>query len=119
MRLRGVHRLHAVGMTRIEQPPNGVSFGTAQARTITLFYFLMAFSNCTSGILRGAGKSTVPMLILMICWCVIRVTYITVAVHFIPDIHVVFWAYPITWALSSVIFLIYFWKSDWLHAFDK
>ena len=102
-----------------DSTPEVISFGTAQARTITLFYFLMAFSNCTSGILRGAGKSTVPMLILMICWCVIRVTYITVAVHFIPDIHVVFWAYPITWALSSVIFLIYFWKSDWLHAFDK
>ena len=102
-----------------DSSPEVIAFGVSQARTITLFYFLMAFSNCTASILRGAGKSTVPMLVLMICWCVIRVTYITVTVHFIPDIRVVFWAYPITWCISSIVFLIYLTKSNWLHAFDK
>lgn len=96
-----------------------ISYGTAQARTVTLFYFLLAFSHCIAGILRGSGKSTIPMLIMLVCWCIIRVTYITLTVRLIPDIRVVFWAYPLTWCLSSIIFLLYFLKGDWVHGFEK
>ena len=99
--------------------PEVVSYGTAQAHTDALFYFLLAFSHCIAGILRGAGKSIVPMLVMLACWCIIRVTYISIVVKFIPDIQVIFWAYPMTWALSSITFLIYFLKSDWIHGFEK
>lgn len=99
--------------------PEVLSYGIAQAHTASLFYFLLAFSHCMAGILRGAGKSTVPMFVMLIFWCIIRVTYITVTVHFIPDIRVIFWAYPITWTLSSIVFLLYFLKSDWIHGLEK
>ena len=99
--------------------PEVLSYGVAKAHTASLFYFLLAFSHCMAGILRGAGKSTVPMFVMLICWCIIRVTYITVTVHFIPDIRVIFWAYPITWTLSSIVFLLYFLKSDWIHGLEK
>ena len=99
--------------------PDVIAYGVAQARTVTLFYFLLSFSHCVAGILRGAGRATVPMLVMLVCWCVIRISYITVAVRFIPSIRVVFWAYPLTWCLSSILFLIYFLKADWLHGFDK
>lgn len=99
--------------------PQVIAYGTDQARIDALFYFLLAFSHCMAGILRGAGKSTVPMFVMLICWCIIRVSYITAAVHFIPDIHVIFWAYPLTWTLSSITFLIYFLKSDWIHGLEK
>lgn len=99
--------------------PEVVQFGTSQSRTIALFYFLLAFSHCIAGILRGAGKSIVPMFVMLLCWCIIRVTYITITTHFIPQIQVVFWAYPLTWSLSSIIFLIYYLKSDWIHGFEK
>ncbi|MDY5845252.1 MAG: MATE family efflux transporter [Bariatricus sp.] len=96
-----------------------IAFGITQARTISLFYCLLAYSHCMAGILRGAGRSTVPMLVMMICWCVIRVSYITIAIHFIPKINMVFWAYPITWTLSSIVFTIYYLKSDWIHGLEK
>lgn len=98
--------------------PQVIAYGTTQARTVTLFYFLLAFSHCLAGILRGAGKSTIPMFVMMICWCIIRVTYITIIVRFVPVINVIFWAYPLTWALSSICFLIYYKKADWLHAYE-
>lgn len=88
--------------------PQVISYGVAQAKTVTLFYFLLAFSHCMAGIFRGAGKSIVPMLVMMICWCIIRVTYITIAVKFFPVINTIFWAYPITWTLSSAVLLIYY-----------
>lgn len=94
--------------------PEVIAFGVQQAHTVTLFYFLLAFSHCLAGLLRGAGKSIIPMIVMMVCWCIIRVTYITVIVKLIPSIQVIFWAYPLTWTLSSIVFLIFYLKSDWL-----
>ncbi len=99
--------------------PQVILYGTTQARTVTLFYFLLAFSHCLAGIFRGAGKSIVPMVVMLVCWCVIRITYITAAVKIVPVIRTVFWAYPLTWSLSSIIFLIYFLKADWIHGFEN
>ncbi len=99
--------------------PDVISYGVMQTRTEALFYCLLALSHCLAGILRGAGKSTVPMVVMLVCWCAIRITYITIMVRIIPDIRVIFWAYPLTWSLSSIAFLIYYKKADWLHSFTK
>lgn len=99
--------------------PNSIAFGTQHMRTICLFYCLLAFSHCIAGIMRGAGKATVPMVTMLVCWCLIRVSYITIAVKFVPELTTVSWAYPITWTLSSIVFLTYFLKADWIHNFDR
>lgn len=99
--------------------PEVIANGTAQARTVTLFYFLLAFSHCIAAILRGAGKASVPMLTMLCSWCILRVTYITVIVRFVPVINVIFWAYPLTWSVSSVFFLVYFLRADWVHGFER
>ncbi len=96
-----------------------ITYGSAHMRTICLFYCLLAFSHCIAGIMRGAGKATVPMFTMLICWCLIRVSYITIAVRFVPELTTVSWAYPLTWTLSSIVFLIYFLKADWIHNFDR
>ena len=92
--------------------PAVIAFGTQQARIVSLFYFLLAFSHCMAGILRGAGKSIVPMFVMLGCWCIIRVSYITLITHFVSQINVVFWAYPLTWTLSSIVFFFYYKKAD-------
>lgn len=99
--------------------PEVVQFGVRQAHTVTLFYCLLAYSHCLAAIFRGAGRSTVPMIVMMVCWCIIRVTYITVILHFVPVITTIFWAYPLTWSLSTVIFTLYYFKSDWVHTFER
>ena len=96
-----------------------ISFGVEHMRTICIFYFLLAFSHCIASVLRGAGKATVPMFTMLACWCLFRVTYITIAVKYVNKLTTVSWAYPITWTLSSIIFLVYFFKADWIHNFDN
>ena len=108
---------HLVGL--FSDSAKVVAFGVRQARVVSLFYFLMAFSHCIAGVMRGAGKPTVPMAVMMASWCFLRITYITIAVRLIPEIEVVFSAYPLTWSVSSIIFLIYFLKADWIHNFDR
>ena len=99
--------------------PAVIAFGVKQAHVQSLFYCLLAFSHCIAGIMRGAGKAYVPMTVMLICWCLIRVTYITVTVDIFREIAFVFSSYPLTWSLSSIVFLIYYLKADWLHAFEK
>lgn len=99
--------------------PQVVAFGVAQAHVVTLFYFLLAYSHCLAAIFRGAGRSAVPMVVMLVCWCIIRVSYITIIVKVIPVINVIFWAYPLTWTLSTIIFTIYYFKSDWIHTYEK
>ena len=94
--------------------PEVIAFGVEQSRTEGLFFFLLALSHCLAGIFRGAGKTKVPMLVMLVYWCIVRIIYITVATHFIHDIKVIFWAYPLTWTLSSVTFIIYYFKVNWM-----
>ena len=101
------------------ESPEAIDFGTQHMRTICLFYFLLAFSHCIASVMRGAGKATVPMFTMLACWCLFRVTYISVAVKLVNKLTTVSLAYPITWTLSSIIFLIYFLKADWIHNFDR
>lgn len=97
--------------------PDVVEVGVLRARITSLFFFLLALSHCLAGILRGAGKTKIPMYVMLISWCLIRIAYITIMVKIIPDISVVFWAYPITWFISSAVFIIYYKRTNWLEAY--
>ena len=99
--------------------PEAVAIGVRQCRTEALFYCLLAFSHCIAGICRGAGKAFVPMFVMLFVWCALRITYITVAMKISHEIVLLFWAYPLTWGISSLIFLIYYLRSDWIHGFDN
>lgn len=90
-------------------------YGVLQARTVALFYFLVACTHGMSGILRGAGLSKVPMVAMLVCWCLMRVLWIETMVPLTGNIRMIFWAYPITWTLSTTVMLVYLLKSDWLH----
>ena len=99
--------------------PDVVDYGTRHMRTICLFYCLLALSHCIAAVMRGAGKATVPMVTMLVCWCLIRVSYITVALRYVNELTTVSWAYPLTWTCSSIVFLIYFFKVDWMHTFER
>ena len=99
--------------------PQVVYYGTLQARTVSLFYCLLALSHSIAAVCRGAGRAVVPMAVMLSVWCVIRVSYIIAVMHFLGEIHHIYWAYPITWTISSVIFILYYLFSDWVHGFEK
>jgi putative MATE family efflux protein len=94
--------------------PEVLLIGATQARTESLFYCLLALNHCLAGIFRGAGKTTVPMAVMLSSWCLLRITYITIIVRIIPVVNVIFWAYPLTWSVSAIIFVIYYFKANWL-----
>ena len=95
-----------------------IRLGTMQARTVSLFFFLLAYSHSIAAVCRGAGKAFVPMFIMLGVWCVLRICYISYVSHTFGELSYIYWAYPITWAISSVMYLIYYLKGNWIHGFD-
>ncbi len=89
-----------------DRNPQVIAFGTLRAQTNALFFFLLAYSHAMSAVCRGAGKPAVPMYVMLMFWCVIRVSFLwlTAPLHHIAFVN---WVYPLTWALSSVFFLWY------------
>ena len=98
--------------------PEVIELGVLETRTICLFYCLLAFSHAIASVCRGAGKAFVPMTIMLGVWCVFRIFFITLMMQWRHEIIYVYWAYPITWAISSVIYLFYFLFSNWQNGFD-
>ena len=106
-------------MRLFNDDPAVVAIGVRQSHIEALFFCFLAFAHGVSAVLRGAGRAQVPMYTMLGCWCILRVSYITLALKVWPDIATIFWAYPITWSVSCVVFLIYYLKADWVHSFDK
>ncbi len=103
-------------ISAFDSTPEVVHFGVVKARTSTLFYCLLAFSHAIAAVLRGAGKAVVPMFVMLAFWCIIRVTFLAIAVPLTGSIFMVYIVYPMTWAMSSVTFLIYYKKANWMKA---
>ncbi len=102
-----------------DSTPEVIAMGVQQARTAALFYFLLAFSHAIAAVCRGAGRAFVPMLVMLSVWCVLRIAYIHFIMVTFGRIEYIYWAYPLTWTISSVIYLIYYLCSDWVHGFEK
>lgn len=112
--------IFAVPMARLfNSDPEVVRIAVSQTRIENLFFFLLAFSHAVAGVCRGAGRATVPMLVMLSSWCVFRIIFISIAMRILRDIRVLFWCYPLTWAISSAIFLVYYLRSDWVHGFER
>ncbi|MEG7531069.1 MAG: MATE family efflux transporter [Hungatella sp.] len=66
-----------------------------------------------SGSLRGVGDSWIPMIITCFGICVLRVVWILIAVPLQTNITTIIFSYPLTWVVTSILFIIYF------HGFSK
>lgn len=93
--------------------PEAVRYGTIHCQAVSLFFFLLAFSNCMAGVLRGCGKSLVPMVVMLAFWCGVRILYVTLALRVRPVFSTISWAYPITWTLSSIVYILFLLRMDW------
>lgn len=85
-----------------------IRFGTERIYCNCIFYFLLAFSHAVAAVLRGGGSPVVPMYIMLIFWCGLRIAFLIVTNHYFHTIQFVYWVYPLTWLSSSLVFLYYF-----------
>ena len=90
-----------------------IEYGLKMMHVLVPLYFLLAITHAFNGIIRGMGKTLVPMLVMVSCWCIMRMIWITIMVPIYNDIQIVFWGWPITWLASSLFFIIYYKRMSW------
>jgi len=89
--------------------PDIIKHGTVFLRWLTPFYLFWCVNQIYSGALRGVGKSTGPMIIMLSSFVLFRQTYLFVVSNFISNtILPIAMAFPAGWVLSAVITFIYY-----------
>ena len=71
-------------------------------------FFTYVSIEILSGSLRGMGSTFVPMILTSLGICALRVAWVFAAVPVWPDIKTVIFSYPLTWVITSVLFIIYY-----------
>ena len=86
-----------------------IGYGALFIRWLIPFYLLWCVNQIYSGALRGVGKSTGPMIIMLTSFVAFRQTYLFVVSKFISNtILPIAMAFPAGWVLSAIITLIYY-----------
>lgn len=91
-----------------------VSIGLGMMRVISPSYVTYICIEILGGTTRGCGDSIPPMLMTCVGICVLRVAWILTAVPHRPQVSTVAFSYPLTWAVTSVFFIIYYLRGNWL-----
>ena len=82
--------------------------------TFLPFYIVLPINQVINGVLRGAGRSAIPMYVMIFSFVFLRQIYLFLITKVTSDIVYVFLGWPTTWVVCSLIFIIYFFKVQWL-----
>ena len=90
-----------------------IAMGMIRTYYVTTPYFLCGIMEVCCGMVRGLGKSWLPMVVAIFGACVMRIVWIYTVFaweHTLPALYV---SYPISWVITAamhVVCFIYFWK---------
>ena len=94
--------------------PGVVDIGMSIIHVIAPTYITYICIEILGGTARGCGDSIIPMLLTCFGVCVLRVVWILGIVPIHRDLATVAFSYPLTWAVTSVMFIIYYLRGNWL-----
>ena len=91
-----------------------VEMGMSIIRLIVPTWITYLCIEILSGAMRGAGDSLMPTLMTLTGVCLMRVFWVTVVVPRMHQLPVLMLSYPITWVITSCMFIVYYLRGRWL-----
>lgn len=91
-----------------------IETGSMFLRVLAPSYMAYVIINVFACVIRGCGESFQPMLITVVFICGLRMIWLLV---FLPMFHTmanVAMSYPISWVVTSVIFVVYYLRGRWM-----
>jgi putative MATE family efflux protein len=85
-----------------------IRIGVEMLRFLVPVYFTYVAIEILSGALRGVGDSWIPMLICLIGICALRVIWLMLAVPLRKNIYTIMFSYPLTWVVTTILFVVYY-----------
>lgn len=90
--------------------PEVIAAGMVRLHYISMIYALCGIMDVMVGALRGIGYSIMPMIVSIVGVCVLRLIWLA-TVFQIPEFHkieTVYLSYPVTWILTSLVYIVFF-----------
>lgn len=94
--------------------PGVADIGMSIIHVIAPTYITYICIEILGGTARGCGDSIIPMLLTCFGVCVLRVIWILGIVPIHRDLATVAFSYPLTWTVTSVMFIVYYLRGNWL-----
>lgn len=90
-----------------------VAYGSMLLRYCSPFYVFCCVNQVYSGVLRGAGNSRAPMIIMLSSFVVFRQIYLFIMANFISNTIIpIALGYPAGWLVCSTLTLLYYRHAD-------
>lgn len=97
----------------LNDKPEVIEYGTIILRLQSPFYVLCCVNQIYAGVLRGSGKSRVPMVTMLFSFVVFRQCYLYIMANYISnEIIPIALAYPAGWLVASALITIYYKKTS-------
>ena len=94
--------------------PEVIAVGSMVMLSIMPYEFLFMPIEVFAGTMRGVGNSLMPTLITGSCVCLFRVVWLMTAVRHWHSLKTLTLSYPLSWALAAAVFLLVYFKGNWL-----
>lgn len=91
--------------------PEVMAFGVRFIQLNSPFYFALCFNQTYAGALRGIGSAKIPMVIMLFSFVLFRQAYLFTAKMLGNSLTAVAMAYPVGWAMCSVLLGVFFRRS--------
>ena len=91
-----------------------IEIGLVMMQYMMPFYIAFVLIEVLSGAIRGCGEALRPMLLVGGGVCLFRVIWMFVALPIRHELGVILVSYPISWVLTSLLFLIYYKRGRWI-----
>ena len=99
--------------------PTVINYGLYMMHVLAPGYIFLAISHAFNGIIRGAGITTVPMILMVTGWVWRRMAWILTRVPLFRVIGVCFMGWPLTWIASALWLFLYYRKGKWMTRYDS
>ena len=83
-------------------------------RLLTPCFITYASIEALSGTIRGSGDAWVPMVLTAGGVCGLRILWVVLAAPLFGTLTGVLVSYPISWGVTSVLYILYFLAGGWL-----
>ncbi len=82
--------------------PAVIDLGMIRMRVMMAAFFTCGIMNVFPGLSRGMGYSVLPMVISLAGACLMRIVWLVTMFAWYPTISMLFFSYPVTWALAGL-----------------
>lgn len=108
---------HILGL--FADDPEVIGYGMQLMWYMAPMGWVYIFTEILGCVVRGAGSTTIPMIIMIVTVCIFRMAMVFGLLPIWYDIRVLFLCYPVSWVLSSICFIVYYLKGNWVKGLHR